>query len=234
MGTWTCACNTVCGVNTLTFPASSCVCNVNIDPPGPQPTGKCNAHQTSWTNINPGDIILDDHIQEIRDALDDEYNRRNLVRIYHVHGIYKGYDSNTNNITVSAGTYTNVPLLSGEIIENVDVEELYTQISAMKTMIWTTNVQYPLTDEKITDVQLEELRSKINDCENDCLCDCDYCNCNCNYCTCDCNYCTCNCNHCTCNCDYYSCPCDCNNCGSNSCGDKYGCNGRGCRAQGGW
>ena len=51
--------------------------------------------------------------------------------------------------------------------------------------------------EDITFNAFTEMRDKLNDLRQECLCNCNYsCTCNCNYCTCNCNYaCTCNCNY---------------------------------------
>jgi hypothetical protein len=199
--------------------------------PCPSVLVSCNSNQTVWTSISVGDEITDDQINEIRDAIDLEYERRNYVRQNAIR--YSGFDSNTDNVTSDTGTYTAPnPMTADQIVEDIHIEELYNQIAAMKTMTWTSNVKFPLANVEITAEQALELQAKINDCENDCLCNCDYCTCNCNYCTCNCNFCACNCNYCTCDCNHYGCTCFCNICDGHIGGS--GCNGRGCLPLGGW
>lgn len=197
---YTCPCNcdqkaSVCGVNT-NGTANSCVCNVDA-------SAKCPSHQTAWTSIAEGVEITDAHIKEIRVALDAEYNRRNYVRQQHKFTSGSGYNTDCDAITVNSGTYTQT-INPGITIEDIDAEELYRQINAIKSETWNTNVSSPLADVLITSDQIEELRDKINTREVECLCDCDYCTCNCNYYACPCN-----CNNCVCMCDY-CCTCNCN------------------------
>lgn len=150
--------------------------------------------------------ILAEHINILRATINDEENRRqgSLTNF--------GVDLNSNN-TVQTSHWL-------QIKSALDTLEQWTHTypgskSGFKSYSWTNT---PSQNDYITDDFINEVKSKINDAENDCLCDCNYCTCNCNYCTCNCNYCTCNCNYCTCdcnyactcNCNYWTCPCNCN------------------------
>lgn len=145
----------------------------------------CPSNSTVWTDpvISHNVRVKAQHINELRAAINAEKTRRHLTT----------YNFGSN-------------LVRGNIILKSHTKDLRDQIENMRSFNWTYDYSLiRLIDSGI----ISEVRSAINDLENDCLCNCNYCTCNCNYCTCNCNYCTCNCNYCTCNCNY-SCTCNCN------------------------
>lgn len=157
------------------------------------------------TNITYFDIpdnlentkILAAHINTLRSVINNEENRR------------QGAITNFGSSLASSNTVNASHWL--QIKSALDTLEKWTDTypgvkSGFKSYSWS---YVPSQNDYVTDDFINELKVKINDAENDCLCNCNYCTCNCNYCTCNCNYCTCNCNYCTCNCNY-ACTCNCN------------------------
>lgn len=160
----------------------------------------CTVNVTTWTaptDLN-GTIIYKIYLNEMRTAINDEESRR---------------QGTITDFGVAEVTGNPLYTVKWSVIRDaLNTLEAWTNTypgvkSGYKTFTWT--YAYPTQGNIITDEMAEEFRSKINDAEDDCLCDCNYCTCNCNYCTCNCNYCTCNCNYCTCNCNY-ACTCNCN------------------------
>lgn len=210
----------------------------------------CPSHSTEWKSgeISVGTIITYEHFQEIKDALHAERKRRYA-------------DSNKPNFT-----YDEVVAVS-EIITNNTISKFKTYIDELRNynyvnsnsaypgevnppFVWVYDNYYnsadpgaPVSEEEILANSVLEIRSKINDLNNDCICNCNYCTCVCDYCQCNCSYCQCNCSYaCTCNCNYactcncnYACTCNCNyactcNCNYCQCNCSYGCS---CNSQGG-
>ncbi len=158
----------------------------------------CTVNVTAWTD--PGDLdkqqVRAIHINELRAAIRSEQARRG-----------KPLTDFGPNVTAA------------DKITAAHCAAIRNAINTLKSFTWTHDV--PIASSSIIiDEYIEEYRAKVNDAEDDCLCNCNYCTCNCNYCTCDCNYCTCNCNYCTCNCNY---PCTCNCAYSCTCNCAYYC-----------
>ncbi len=149
----------------------------NDTAPNPNPGTPC---PTNMTTFSTDTVVRDEHINELRTAINDEKARRGEVS-----------ETFTDTIAV------------GGVIKGLYVEELQATIEAMKSFTWV-EAYTNLAGSTIKDEYFTELRTNVNTVEAECLCDCNYCTCDCNYCTCNCNYgCTCNCNHsCTCNCAY--------------------------------
>ncbi len=122
----------------------------------------------------------------------------------------------------------------------LDIRKLRDAINTCLPWTWPASMDNTnlYTDDLVGKTQYEAMRSRVNDLETTCACNCDYsCTCVCAYCTCVtnssctcvcaygctcvCAYgCTCNCAYaCTCNCAY-SCTCNCDYC---PCNCNYGC-----------
>jgi len=207
MGSWTCTCNAHDGSNW------ACACNsqggsnwwtcVEVYDSFYLLNDACPANQSSWTDPTLSNTIKikAQHINELRTSINGEQGRRHTT---------------PHNFGTSRS--------SADKVTRVDTQTLRDQIEALHpfTGSWVYNYN---TISKIEAAILTEVRTNLNDSENDCLCNCNYCTCQCNYCTCNCNYCTCDCNYCTCDCNY--CTCDCNYCTCNcnycTCNCNYSC-----------
>lgn len=211
----------------------------------------CPSHATAWQSgeITTGTIITFQHFQEVKDALHAERKRRYA-------------DSNKANFTYDEVVATGNTITNDTISKfKIYIDELraynyvnpnsYYTSTANQPFNWTF-INYfntsdpggPVSEQEIMANSMLEIRTKINDLNNDCICNCNYCTCVCDYCQCNCSYaCTCNCNYsCTCNCNYactcncnYACTCNCNyactcNCNYCACVSNYSCR---CNSRGG-
>jgi len=163
----------------------------------------CPTNLTSFTDptLTTDTKIKNEHINELREAIDTERVRR-------------GFGQYWNGADVGVGVK----------IEDTDASSLRAALAEVKSGLTWTNINSIVENvTPVDETHIDEARANINIAEAECLCYCNYaCTCNCNYaCTCNCNYaCTCNCNYaCTCNCNY-ACTCNCNYC---TCNCNYNC-----------
>ncbi len=169
----------------------------------------CTTNLTIWvdSNISHEIIIKAQHLVELRNSINREVTRRSKPALT--------WNSNIQNNEIQYAT---------------SWDEYFSKINAVRTTMNTQPAQ-PIFNWVYTNVavgnyilaaRLIELRAKVNDLEDDCVCNCNHCPCNCNHCACNCNHspCSCNCNRCSCDghwcsCDGDWCSCDCNYCSCN-------------------
>jgi len=207
MGSWSCSCHAYNGANWV------CTCHsqggsnwwtcVEVYDSFYTLHDACPSNQSYWTDptLSTSIKIKAVHVNELRTSINNEQARRHTT---------------PHNFGTSRSTIDKVT--------QQDTKDLRDQIEALHPFVGSWAYNYT-TISKIESAILTEVRSNLNNAENDCLCNCNYCTCQCNYCTCNCNYCTCDCNYCTCDCNY--CTCDCNYCTCNcnycTCNCNYAC-----------
>ena len=132
----------------------------------------CTTNYTSWTVAAAvGNPITAAVITQLRTAINREKTRRGAAQL--------------SFTTIAAGG-------AGSITTGI-FNEVKNGINGIRAFTWTYSYA---VGSSIYSAYITELRQKMNDLEDDCICNCNYCTCNCNYCTCNCNYaCTCNCNY---------------------------------------
>jgi hypothetical protein len=208
----------------------------------------CPSHSTTWNTgtISPGVTITYQHFQEIKDALHAERKRRyansNLANYTYSEVVYAGNIITNDTISrfkkymddLKAYNYINADPTRYPSASNGSLTWVYANYWNSSN---TGDTYNKVSEKEILANSILELRTNINDLNNDCICNCNYCTCNCNYCTCNCNYCTCVCNYCTCQCNYCTCNCNyctcvCNYCTCNCNYCTCQCNYRSCSCDG--
>lgn len=146
---------------------------------------------TVWTDPTLSNAIIQKalHATQLRTAIINEVTRRGKTAL------------TWTNAAADANGVINAVLWQ-EIRDKINyIRTTYNTNPAQPAFTWTYST-YAATDATLA-ARVTELRAKMNDLEDDCVCNCNYCTCACNYCGCNCNHsCTCNCNYCTCDCAY--------------------------------
>ncbi len=175
----------------------------------------CTTNLTVWNdnNISNQIVIKAQHLTELRNAVNREVLRRSKPSLTWSQSI------NQNDVQF-ANSWDEYFSKINIIRSTMNVNPVQPQFQWSYTNVASGNY--------ILAARLIELRAKMNDLEDDCICNCNHCPCNCNHCACNCNHspCPCNCNHspCSCDCNYYPCSCDCNYSCTCNCNHKCTCN----------
>ena len=141
----------------------------------------------TWTNdpITTDDPVEEDDFNEMASVINSEFARRSL--------------------SPSAG-FPPTAKTTNDIIYSLDYRRIRDHL--VRLCRASTGVSWsPIAAQNgygalaagrvIQDETTEEVRTKINELREECICNCNY------ACTCECNYCVCNCNYaCTCYCNY--------------------------------